>query len=180
MNKDDHDEESPAQQSTGDDDSSVPTKASAPTPKKNRCRFISLLSVSAFFFALFIYSASVQKNDPDGLQWLLFYSFHASVAGMFILHISCFFPDKVIYFVSSAMSIWSAVFIVIAAVKLHDAIVNGGKYVSQDIPGLSTHEELIFELVGALLTLMSALYHMIMTKCCGNKKVTQEEPNVMS
>lgn len=184
MNKDDHDEESPVQPSTGDEDNGVPTKAAtsptSPTDRKKRCRFISLLSISAFFFALFIYSATVQKNDADGLQWLLFYSFHASVAGMFILHISCCFPDKVIYVVSSAMSIWSAVFIVIASVNLHNVIVKGGKYSSQDIPGLSTYEELVFEVAGSVLTLISALYHLMMTKFCGNKKAGQDDSNAMS
>ena len=126
MSKDDQDEEAPDEvKLSSDTENSVPTKAATTPAAKKRCRLITLLSVSGLFFALFIYSASVQTNDPDSVQWTLFYALHASIAGMYILHISCCFPDKIIYVIASAMSIWSVAFLAISAVNLNYAVVNG-------------------------------------------------------
>ena len=151
----------------------VSTEAAA-TPVKKRWGSIALLVVSTIFFAIFLYSAIVQQNDGDGLQWIFFYAIHATIPGMFLFHYFCCFPDKLIYGLSAAMACWSVAFLIISSIDLSKTETGGAKVGTGDEDNLTFHTELAFEVAGSALTLASAFYHIIMMKCCVGKKKDDE------
>lgn len=126
------------------------------------CRTISLLLVSGILLALWIYSATVQKNDLQGIQWIVFYSLHATLAATFIVYWLCWFPEKVLYVLSAAMSVWSIVYIVMASIQLSKTDKGGANTENER----TEFEDTAFELGGACVALLNALYHGCMARCC--------------
>ena len=182
LNKDNDDEESPVTNTnTTGEGTTTPTnpddKSSSNPQSKKRCGIVVRVAVSALFFALFVYSASVQNNDVDSWQWLLFYALHATIPAMYILYTSCCFPEKLVFGVAGLMIIWSIVFIIIASINVSNANSNAS---SKDVPGISSEDDNIFELVGSLLTLISAIYHPMMVRYFGAKAPTDNAAPAMS
>lgn len=140
--------------SAGDDSPSRPPLCS--------CRTIFLLLVSGIFMALWIYSAIVQNNDLQGIQWIVFYSLHASLAATFMVYWLCCFPEKVLYLLAAAMSVWSIVYVIIASIQLSKTDKGGADTEN----GRSEFEDIAYELGGACVALLSALYHGCMAKYC--------------
>ena len=133
---------------------------------------IALWVLSLGFIGLFAYGAAANANDPDALQWIIFYALNAVVPAMFLLYSVCCFPIVVIYFFSAVTAIWSIVYIVIASLNLKNAppeddTVDNGVF--------SERSEYIFELAGASLALFSSLYHVCTAKFCVTKKSVKEE-----
>jgi len=77
------DETNSKRQSSSSGDADNGEKSSRPSLCS--CRTICLLVVSCAFLALFIFSAVVQNNDLQGIQWIVFYSLHAALAAAFIV-----------------------------------------------------------------------------------------------
>ena len=150
------------------DDSPPPPVA----PKWRLCKTFCTCAVSSVILAAFIYATVVQHNDHDKNLWSSFYGLQAAIPVIFLVHY--FFTtqvlDKVIYFLSSGMIVWSIVFIILISQEL-------GELVQQDAPDVDMREEYIFELSGASLGLLSAMYHTILTFCCirKNEKLNEED-----
>lgn len=143
-------------------------------PRKKIGKTSVLLIVSAIFIALFVYSAVVQDNDMDSILWLLFYALSAAVPCAFIAHYFVCFPQKVVYGLCVVMLIYSSVLIIMPSIQLSktgpEDKVDGTGDAGADS---SKQEELIFEVAGGGIGFISALYHIIATRCCVTKK---EEP----
>ena len=161
------------------DDATQPAKPASKCNKK-RFGFIAQLIISSLFFAIFVYSSVVQQNDRNGIQWLLFYATHATIPLMYMLHITCCFPGTIIYGVAGAMGTWSIVYIIISAINLSKAAPGGEKVGTGDDDNRTLYDELLFELLGSTLTLVSVLYHVMMMRCCSKKKESNDDSNAMS
>ena len=140
------------------------------------CIFLGLISL--VLCGLFVYSAVVQDNDADGLQWIMYYSFNALVPVVFLIYYytSCF-PVMAIHLLSALTAIWSIVYIVIASLKVQDTPSGGATDGTGDNDNQTLQEEYIFELAGASIGLLSSLYHPIVAKCCvmkDDKKVEED------
>jgi hypothetical protein len=72
------------------------------------------------------------------------------------------------------MTIYSIALLVIGAIDLSKSNAGGAKVGTGDEDKRTLQEELIFEVAGAGLGLVSALYHMMATKCCVTKKEVPE------
>ena len=131
-------------------------------PSLCSCRTIFLLVVSCVFLGLFIFSAVVQNNDLQGIQWIVFYSLHAALAAAFIVYWTCCFPPKVLYLLSAAMTVWSIVYIIIKSIDLSKTEKGGPETAN----GRTEFEDIAFELAGACIGAASSLYHSFMTRCC--------------
>lgn len=129
-------------------------------PKRRLCTTFCICAVSSVILAAFIYATVVQHNDLDKNLWSSFYGLQAAIPAIFLVHYfsTTQLLDKVIYFLSSGMIVWSIVFIVLISREL----------VQQDEPDADMREEYIFELSGACLGLLSAMYHTILTLCQEN------------
>lgn len=119
--------------------------------------------------ALFVYSAIVQNNDVDGIQWIVYYSLSAAIPALFMVYYTCCFPAMAIYFLSTVTAIWSIVYIVIASLNVKDTPAGGAAEGTGDNDNTTLRTEYIFELSGASIGLFSALYHTCMVKCCVKK-----------
>merc|ERR1719491_188677 len=126
------------------------------------CGLISLTSL--ILLALFLYSASVQSNDIDGIHWIIYYSFSACIPAAFLVYYTCSFPTIVVYVLSAANAIWSIVYIVISALKLKDISKGGATNDTGDNPNQTLRQEIAFELAGVSIGLFSSLYHICMAK----------------
>lgn len=143
------------------------------TAKKSFC-FCSaacvVLSVTELLLcALFVYSAIVQNNDADGIQWIVYYSLNAAIPALFMVYYTCCFPAKAIYFLSKITAIWSIVYIVIAALNVKNTPAGGDADGTGDNDNVTLRTEYIFELSGASIGLFSSLYHAVGVKCCAKK-----------
>jgi hypothetical protein len=139
------------------------------------CKTIFLSIISFCFLGLFVYSATTQDNDVDGLQWMFYYAVNATLVAVFIVYYACCFPLKVLYLLSTSVVIWSCVYIVIAALKLSDTPKGGDDKDTGDNDNMTLREEYAFELAGASLGLFSAMYHVFIAKCCVNKAPKTDE-----
>lgn len=131
------------------------------------CGAVTVLLISTAFFGLFVYSAIVQNNDTnDRLQWLIFYSLSASLVGLFMVsYMGCCFPSKAFYVLSTGMSIWAIVILILSALAFKDTV-----------KGAALRQELGYEMGGASISLLSSLYHTTMICCCvANKDKKGEE-----
>lgn len=133
------------------------------------CGAAMVLLISTAFLGLFVYSAIVQNNDGDGLQWLIFYALNGALVAMFMLYYMCCFPQKAIYGLGFGMTVWAIVYIVIASLNFRDAPKGGDKAGTGDNDNQTLREEIGYEIGGASLGALSALYHVFMVKCCVNK-----------
>jgi hypothetical protein len=168
---DDFDEPSPTSQTTSNDNNKASGGDSPDSSRRSfscSCGAVMVLMISTAFLALFVYSATVSRNDVDGLQWMLFYALSAALAAMFMVHYMCCFPEKAIYVLAFAMSVWSIVYIVIYALKFKDT-PKGGEKGGGDNDNQTLRQELGYDMGGSALVLLSALYHVFMVKCCVNK-----------
>ena len=150
----------------------------------NRTCVLNLISLA--FAVLFVYSAIVQTNDSDAIQWIIFYSVNAAVPVLFVVQYtfcSCL-PVKLTIQLSVVSAIWSIVYIVISSVNVRDvleatsatdaavsanatdAAVSASATDVGDNDNQTLLEEAIFENAGASIGLLSALYHIIVAKCC--------------
>jgi len=136
------------------------------------CKTIFFGLTSLAFLALFAYSASTQSNDIDGIEWIAFYSLNAAVPAFFLVYYSWCFPIMAIYLLSVLTSIWSIVYIVMAALKVKNTPEGGETSGTGDNDGQTLREEYIFELAGASIALFSSLYHACVSKFCVNKENT--------
>jgi Transmembrane family 220, helix len=130
-----------------------------------------LIIISVALMILWVYSAIVQGNDADNsLVWKFFYVMHAVCAGIFVV-VRLFFADKGEVIVKPfasllvLMAIWSVVLIVISSIARSGA-KEGGSEEGGDAPQFTDSEEKSLEIAGAALCLASALYHLIVLKCC--------------
>lgn len=145
----------------------VDSSSPGPAARTFTWRSILFYTVSILLFALFIYAAVVQNNDSDAVVWYLFYALHAVLPATVILH--CVFPAKVTYVLSAVMVLYSLVLIIISAVNL--AGVKEGEKTQNGQSSLQ--EELAFELGGACLGLISAVYHGGVVKCMQKRKAAE-------
>lgn len=180
---DNEDEEAPGvggSSSVRDDDVVTQPVSETKTAKclNNRCCFIAQLIISSLFFATFVYSSVVQQNDLNGIQWILFYAIHAMIPVMYMMQITCCFPEKIIYGVAVAMGIWSMVYLIISAVNLSQTAPGGEKVGTGDDDNRTLYDELLFELFGSILTFVSVIYHVTMMRCCSKK--SNDDSIVMS
>uniref|UniRef100_A0A7S4I684 Uncharacterized protein n=1 Tax=Odontella aurita TaxID=265563 RepID=A0A7S4I684_9STRA len=131
--------------------------ADAPAEKPRRkLRGMAISSfISLAFLGLFIYSATDQRGRIDNIQWLIFYSIHATIPCMFLVHYCICFPAKLIYCLSFCMAVWSLVVLVMASLDIANTKKEGGEV---------THD-LLWDVVGHSVALFSALYHPVATKC---------------
>mmetsp|Transcript_35248 Transcript_35248/g.38997 ORF Transcript_35248/g.38997 Transcript_35248/m.38997 type:complete len:182 (+) Transcript_35248:1-546(+) len=146
--------------------------------RKSRCSFASICInlISCVLVALFVYSAIVQTNDNDGLQWIIFYALNAVLPAIFM----CYYTPRIslsviyIYLLSAVTSVWSIVLIVIASLNIRDTPPEGGTNErGGDNDKLTLREEYIFELAGALICLFSSLYHPMIARFCVKKTETR-------
>jgi hypothetical protein len=131
-------------------------------PPLRSCRSITLLLVSTIFLGLFVFSAIVQNNDLQGIQWIVFYSVHAAIAAAFIVHWTCCFPEKLFYLLTVAMTVWSIVYVVMGSIQLSKT-EKGGPDTEND---RTEFEDVAFELAGACIGLASTFWHGFMTRFC--------------
>ena len=120
-----------------------------------------LFGISLLFFAAFVYSTVVQNNDVDMLLWSIFYGLHAGVVFLSMVYFKCPISklEKLIYFLSAGIAVWSTVYVVLISLKLANSVEEGGE-----------KEEYIYELAGASIGLFSALYHGAVVRCCVKTK----------
>jgi hypothetical protein len=159
--------ETPPVTKKNDDTVNIPsTEQSSKCSKVMKC---IALSISALLFVLFIASSVVQDNDTDGsaILYLIFYALHAIVAGAyFFSHFMCQVRmSRFVTGLGSAMLIWSIGFIINSSIDYSrttaaDDITKAGG----DIPNASNKEGIAYEIAGATLGAISALYHICMAR----------------
>jgi hypothetical protein len=139
--------------------------------------FIATLFVSILLCIVFIYSSTVQTNDSNGTRWLVFYAFHAIIPAVFIIDVFFCFPHILIYAFGTMMALWSIVFLVISSLEV-------SKSQSQDYDGdnnINQSQQSVFDLAGSILTLISAIYHMVRIRFQKQNATSDiESHNVMS
>jgi len=133
-----------------------------------------IILTSLVLLALFLYSASMQSNDIDGIHWIIYYSFSAAIPAVFLVYYMYCFPTIVVYVLSAANAIWSIVYIIISALNLNDIPKGGATNDTGDNPNQTLRQEIAFELAGASIGLFSSLYHICMAKFCVNKNNNDE------
>ena len=147
-----------------------------PSPRRRRwCPTVALTIVSALFLVLFVYAAIANSNDGEGfrIMWIAFYSLHAALAGLAIVQRACavlntFLPSMAIF-----LAVWSTTLMILAAIQA-SRTDSGGPEQGGDIDGRDEKEEHIFEAAGAGLGLLSALFHLLVVKCLGQQKGSDE------
>jgi hypothetical protein len=147
-----------------EDPLAAPTKNDVSKPSSSspgRFKSIVLFVMSAALLGLFIYSVTTQKNDKDRIRWSIFYGISAGIPALFLCHWLLWFPDKLIYLVSTGMAVWATVFIVLLSLDLKDIPSNEDDDEARN--------ELIMELAGLSIGLFSALYHPCVMRCCIKK-----------
>mmetsp|Transcript_5462 Transcript_5462/g.11969 ORF Transcript_5462/g.11969 Transcript_5462/m.11969 type:complete len:189 (-) Transcript_5462:91-657(-) len=147
----------------GGSGANVSSSPSSPSSSKRKlCKTIYICTTSSILLALFLYAAIVQNNDPDKLVWSSYYGLLAVISAVFIVRYlfstNITHLDKLVFFLCAVMNVWSIVFIIFISLEL-------GKVEEE---GRDKREELIFELSGACLGLVSVIYHAILTfRCVG-------------
>ena len=137
------------------------------------CKSLCLNGISVILFAAFLYASVVQYNDPDGTKWSIYYGLLAAIPLLFLLH---FFTRigmtaMIIFAVSLGMIIWSIVMIVLISIDLNNLLGEEKYYADQ-------REEFVFELSGVSLGLVSASYHVIITRYCVKERGEGHEARV--
>lgn len=144
----------------------------ASTEQTSKCSKVTkciVLSISAFLFVLFIASSVVQDNDTGGtaVVYLIFYALHAIVAGAyFFSNFMCRVRlNQLVTGLGGGMLVWSIVFIIISSVQYSnttsaDDVTDAGG----DNPNATKKEEIAYEIAGAALGAISAVYHICMAR----------------
>ena len=68
---------------------SAAADANQSSPRKGCRKQVIICTLSFLFLALFIYSTTVQNNDPDSIQWQFFYGLHTGIPAIFIINTFC-------------------------------------------------------------------------------------------
>ena len=155
------------------EDTVVAADANPSSPRKGCCKQITICTLSFLFLALFTYSTTVQNDDPDSIQWQLFYGLHTGIPALFLINTFCCrsklrILDKMLYALSFTMAIWSIVFIALISQDL-------SKILKEDEIDADMREEYIFELAGVCLGFCSVVYHTILTKYVAVKSSSGEK-----
>lgn len=151
----------PTEATTSSDDPNV--EESDEKQKTSRCACCSCgcICVNLMSFvlcALFVSAAILQTNDDEPLQWIIYYSFNAIIPAMFLVYYMWCFPVLAIYFLSLVTAAWSIVYIIMNAISI------------KEWPkGEELDENVIYDIAGASVCLLSSLYHPIVAKCCVKK-----------
>ena len=142
------------------------------TEQTSRCSKVKKcmgLTISACLFLIFIGSSVVQDNDTGGtaILYLIFYALHAVVAGAYFFSHFIFRLrlSRFVLGLGSGMLIWSIVFVILSSVQYSntfsaDDITDAGG----DNPNATKKEEIAYEIAGAALGAVSALYHVGMAR----------------
>jgi hypothetical protein len=152
---------------------------SRPEPSAiSRCCGWCMAIVSLLFFIIFVTSASFQSNDAGGsaIAWWLFYSLHAVLAALcFSLRcakkLACI--SKPVQFLATCMVIFSIVMVSISTKQLVDAHESNP---GPDSERWNDKEEKSYEVAGAGLGLVSALYHVLMWHFCSGRSKAESKP----
>ena len=131
---------------------------------QQRCcniKSVCLIGISTIILALFLYASVVQYNDPDSAKWAIYYGLQAAIPLLFLLHFFTWIGTTAMVFcaVSLGMIIWSIVMIVLISIELKNLLGEEGYDAYQ-------REEFVNELSGVSLGIVSALYHVIITRSC--------------
>jgi hypothetical protein len=148
-----------------------------PSPISQCCRWCMAI-VSLLFFIIFVTSASFQSNDAGGsaIAWWLFYSLHAVLAALcFSLrcakNLACI--AKPVQFLATCMVIFSIVMMSISLKQLVEAHESNP---GPDSERWNDKEEKSYEVAGAALGLISALYHVLMWHFCSGRGKAESKP----
>jgi hypothetical protein len=148
-----------------------------PSPISRCCRWCMAI-VSLLFFIIFVTSATFQNNDSGGsaFLWGLFYSAHAVLAALcFSLrcakNLACI--AKPVQFLSACMVIFSIVMVSISMKQLVDAHESNP---GPDSERWNDREEKSYEVAGAALGLVSALFHVLMWHFCSGTSKVESKP----
>jgi len=140
-----------------------------------RLCWLSMIAASIILTATFAYSAIVQYNDADSVaSYATFYAFHAVLPFSIVLQQTlgrwrgcCDRGAKRLFWAAAgALACWSVALIVIPAAKL-PLIERGGPEVGGDNDGATESEELVYEIAGAALGLLSTIYHVVWIQVSG-------------
>lgn len=146
-----------------------PTSSAGSTREKQTgswCKRLTIVGISAILLGAFIYSAVVQKNDKDKIEWYIYYSISAAIPVFFLCHYMLCFPVKIIYTFTAGMVIWSLVMIILISLKVADTPKDG----AEGDDGQTLREQYVWELSGVSVGLFSALYHGCASRCFVSKK----------
>jgi hypothetical protein len=139
--------------------------------KRGRCLLWFKLALGIILTVLFVISASLEFNDTSRvIMWFLFYLFNAILAGVGVIRPFCLTQllSKPILLVSGCMLVWAVVLVGLAASDLAKT-KPGGSTEGGDADNRTYRQEVGFELGGAILGLLSAIYHVVMVMCCDKK-----------
>jgi hypothetical protein len=136
--------------------------------KTSRCETCVLAGIGLFFFALFLLSAIFQHNDQGVLVWIIFYYALAVLAlvgvalhgGLFVSHRQTGGGGAFMRALDGfclALLLYAIVLAIISAVKLAGASPDDA---GADAENLNDVEEKGFELGGAILGMLSAMFHL--------------------
>eukprot|EP00538_Stauroneis_constricta_P009541 CAMPEP_0119553010 /NCGR_PEP_ID=MMETSP1352-20130426/5869_1 /TAXON_ID=265584 /ORGANISM="Stauroneis constricta, Strain CCMP1120" /LENGTH=199 /DNA_ID=CAMNT_0007599339 /DNA_START=58 /DNA_END=657 /DNA_ORIENTATION=- len=140
----------------GDDDGAA---------KGSFCKGFSVTTISTLLMAGFVYAAYINRNDgADTIRWMTFYAANVIVPFLFLIHYYCCFPTSIIYSLASSMAIWAAVYLVIEAIQMNKTLET-----EKDDRKDDELKEAIYQLSGSVIAIVSALYHMMLVRCCVNK-----------
>ena len=167
-----------------DDGGAAPSSgaaAAATSPSSGSChgKFIKCLNwgTSLFFLVIFIVSATFQENDGSGsILWMIYYILHAvTVAFYFFFRACANVPrvDKPLMALGGGMLVFSIGMVCASAVKLTKADASDA---GEDAAKFNDKEEKAYEVAGATLGLVSAIYHIAIWKfCCQSAKKSSED-----
>lgn len=142
-----------------------------------------LLGPLLILAALFVYSFAVQFNDAsDMASWLAFYAAHVLFALVCIIVLSpcCCGSNisgqgRIVLLASAAvLGIWSVVMVILSAVDLSKTEA-GGEERGGDNDGATEREEKAYEVAGAAVGLVSAMYAACLVKTAPSADDRQEE-----
>jgi hypothetical protein len=141
-------------------------------PKKSgRCFLYFKLAIGVILSVVFVISASLEFNDTDKvIMWFIFYVIHAILAMFGVVRPFCLTQllSKPMLLVSMGMLVWSLVLMGLAAWDLAKA-EKGGATQGGDANAQTYRQEVGFELGGAILGILSTIYHVAMVQCCDKK-----------
>ena len=143
---------------TGEMDASASPNSTMRLPTK-----IVHTTISTLLLVLFLYSAVTQHNDNDGVfVWILFYysnAFLAALALTFYFGLYKSSPALVtngLYLVAGLIWLWALILAIMSGIAFANASSEdeGG-----DAASFNDKEEKAFEMSGALLGLVAAVFH---------------------
>jgi hypothetical protein len=149
----------------------IPSETDAPpSPNVDRsgrscCRYTHYI-ISIIFFALFVASAVFKKGDSGGISivWTIFYVMHAVTVGACLIFLSCCkvpCVKKPLVMLVSSMTVWSITMVVFSALEVSKTL-SGGPANGGGNQNWTNKQEKAYQLGGAVLGLVSALYYILL------------------